>query len=85
MIEQLQLIYEFGPFSLDVGKRRLSRDGQPIPLAPNVRRSSRSWKTPTACSRKTSEFFSSCRYFAGSPWARKDLPRSPVKSLRAAA
>jgi DNA-binding winged helix-turn-helix (wHTH) protein/Tfp pilus assembly protein PilF len=36
MIEQSQLFYDFGPFSLDVGKRLLSRNGQPIQLAPKV-------------------------------------------------
>ena len=28
--------YEFGPFSLDVGRRLLLRAGQPVPLAPKV-------------------------------------------------
>ena len=34
MNEQNQLIYEFGPFSLDVGKRQLVRAGEPVKLYP---------------------------------------------------
>ena len=29
-------IYEFGPFRLEVGERRLLRDGQPVPLRAKV-------------------------------------------------
>ena len=36
MSEQLRPSYEFGPFLLDAGKRRLLRDGEPVPLAPKV-------------------------------------------------
>jgi DNA-binding winged helix-turn-helix (wHTH) protein/Tfp pilus assembly protein PilF len=36
MIEPLPPFYEFGPFSVDPGKRLLLRDGQPVPLAPKV-------------------------------------------------
>jgi Tol biopolymer transport system component/DNA-binding winged helix-turn-helix (wHTH) protein len=36
MSEQSRIGYEFGPFSLDVGKRRLLRDRQPVTLAPKV-------------------------------------------------
>ena len=36
MIEQLPPFYEFGPFSLDAGKRLLLRDGAQVPLAPKV-------------------------------------------------
>ena len=36
MSEQLRTAYEFGPFFLDVAKRRLLRDGEPVPLAPKV-------------------------------------------------
>ena len=36
MIEQLPLFYEFGPFSLDAGKRLLLRAGEPVPMAPKV-------------------------------------------------
>ena len=36
MSEQLQPSYEFGPFSLDAGKRLLLRNGEPVPLAPKV-------------------------------------------------
>jgi TolB-like protein/DNA-binding winged helix-turn-helix (wHTH) protein/tetratricopeptide (TPR) repeat protein len=33
---RVQDAYEFGPFRLDLAKRRLLRDGQPIPLTPKV-------------------------------------------------
>ena len=36
MSEPTQPSYEFGPFSLDAGKRLLLRDGEPVPLAPKV-------------------------------------------------
>jgi DNA-binding winged helix-turn-helix (wHTH) protein/Tfp pilus assembly protein PilF len=36
MIEQSPLFYEFGPFSVDAGKRLLLRNGEPVPLAPKV-------------------------------------------------
>jgi DNA-binding winged helix-turn-helix (wHTH) protein/Tfp pilus assembly protein PilF len=36
MIDQLPQSYEFGPFSVDAGKRRLLRDGEAVPLAPKV-------------------------------------------------
>ena len=36
MIEQSAPFYDFGPFSVDVGKRLLSRNGEPVPLAPKV-------------------------------------------------
>ncbi len=36
MIEQLESSYEFGPFSVDAGKRLLLRNGEPVPLAPKV-------------------------------------------------
>ena len=36
MNEPTQPSYEFGPFSLDAGKRLLSRNGEPVPLAPKV-------------------------------------------------
>ena len=36
MNEQSQPSYEFGPFSLNAGKRLLLRDGEPVPLAPKV-------------------------------------------------
>ena len=36
MIEQSPPFYEFGPFSLNAGKRLLSRNGEPVPLAPKV-------------------------------------------------
>ena len=36
MSEQLRASYEFGPFFLDAGKRRLLRNGEPVPLAPKV-------------------------------------------------
>ena len=36
MSEQPPAIYEFGPFSLDAGKRLLFRHGEPVPLAPKV-------------------------------------------------
>ena len=36
MSEQSRPSYEFGPFSLDAGKRLLLRDGEPVPLAPKV-------------------------------------------------
>ena len=36
MIEQLPPFYEFGPFSVDAGKRLLLRNGEPVPLAPKV-------------------------------------------------
>ncbi len=36
MIEQLPPFYEFGPFSLDAGRRLLLRDGEQVPLAPKV-------------------------------------------------
>ena len=36
MSEQSPAIYEFGPFSLDAGKRLLFRHGEPVPLAPKV-------------------------------------------------
>lgn len=29
-------VYEFGPYSLDVGERRLSHNGQIVPLAPKT-------------------------------------------------
>jgi TolB-like protein/DNA-binding winged helix-turn-helix (wHTH) protein/Tfp pilus assembly protein PilF len=32
----MQLSYEFGPFFVDVSKRRLFRNGEPVPLAPKV-------------------------------------------------
>ena len=36
MIEELPPSYEFGPFSVDAGKRLLLRNGEPVPLAPKV-------------------------------------------------
>lgn len=36
MSEQNQRVYEFGPFRLDVLKRRLSRDGEPVRLTPKA-------------------------------------------------
>lgn len=36
MIEPSTPFYDFGPFSVDAGKRLLSRDGEPVPLAPKV-------------------------------------------------
>jgi DNA-binding winged helix-turn-helix (wHTH) protein/Tfp pilus assembly protein PilF len=36
MIEQLPPFYEFGPFSLDAGRRLLLRDGEQVLLAPKV-------------------------------------------------
>ena len=36
MSEQLRTAYEFGPFFLDVTRRRLLRNGEPVPLAPKV-------------------------------------------------
>ena len=36
MNEPSQPSYEFGPFSLDAGKRLLLRNGEPVPLAPKV-------------------------------------------------
>jgi DNA-binding winged helix-turn-helix (wHTH) protein/Tfp pilus assembly protein PilF len=36
MSEPLPAFYEFGPFSVDAGKRLLLRNGQPVPLAPKV-------------------------------------------------
>ena len=36
MNEQSQPSYEFGPFSLNAGKRLLLRNGEPVPLAPKV-------------------------------------------------
>jgi len=36
MGEAFRPSYEFGPFVLDVGKRRLLRNGDPVPLAPKV-------------------------------------------------
>ena len=36
MSEQSPPSYEFGPFSVDVGKRLLLRNGEPVPLAPKV-------------------------------------------------
>ena len=36
MIEQSPLFYEFGPFSVDAGRRLLLRNGEPVPLAPKV-------------------------------------------------
>jgi TolB-like protein/DNA-binding winged helix-turn-helix (wHTH) protein/Tfp pilus assembly protein PilF len=36
MNEQSQPSYEFGPFSLNAGKRLLLRSGEPVPLAPKV-------------------------------------------------
>jgi DNA-binding winged helix-turn-helix (wHTH) protein/Tfp pilus assembly protein PilF len=36
MFEQLKPSYEFGPFSVDAGKRLLRRNGEPVPLAPKV-------------------------------------------------
>jgi TolB-like protein/DNA-binding winged helix-turn-helix (wHTH) protein/Tfp pilus assembly protein PilF len=36
MSEQLRVSYEFGPFFLDTVKRRLLRNGEPVPLAPKV-------------------------------------------------
>jgi len=36
MIEHLPPFYEFGPFSVDPGKRLLFRNGEPVPLAPKV-------------------------------------------------
>jgi DNA-binding winged helix-turn-helix (wHTH) protein/tetratricopeptide (TPR) repeat protein len=36
MIEQFPLFYDFGPFSVDAGKRLLLRNGEPVPLAPKV-------------------------------------------------
>jgi DNA-binding winged helix-turn-helix (wHTH) protein len=36
MSEPLPRFYEFGPFSVDTGKRLLLRNGEPVPLAPKV-------------------------------------------------
>jgi TolB-like protein/DNA-binding winged helix-turn-helix (wHTH) protein/Tfp pilus assembly protein PilF len=36
MSEQSRPSYEFGPFSVDAGKRLLLRNGEPVPLAPKV-------------------------------------------------
>ena len=36
MTEQSRSSYEFGPFSVDAGKRLLLRNGEPVPLAPKV-------------------------------------------------
>ena len=36
MIEPLPPSYEFGPFSVDAGRRLLLRNGEPVPLAPKV-------------------------------------------------
>src|SRR5678815_5326128 len=36
MSEPLPAFYEFGPFSVDAGKRLLLRHGEPVPLAPKV-------------------------------------------------
>ena len=36
MTERSAPFYDFGPFSVDAGKRLLSRDGEPVPLAPKV-------------------------------------------------
>ena len=36
MNEQSQPSYEFGPFSLNAGKRLLLRNGEPVALAPKV-------------------------------------------------
>ena len=36
MNEPLPASYEFGPFSVDAGKRLLLRNGEPVPLAPKV-------------------------------------------------
>ena len=36
MSEQRRPSFEFGPFSLDAGKRLLLRNGEPVPLAPKV-------------------------------------------------
>ena len=36
MNEPLPASYEFGPFSLDAGKRLLLRNGEPVALAPKV-------------------------------------------------
>jgi TolB-like protein/DNA-binding winged helix-turn-helix (wHTH) protein/Tfp pilus assembly protein PilF len=36
MSEQLRTAYEFGPFFLDVTRRRLLRNSEPVPLAPKV-------------------------------------------------
>jgi TolB-like protein/DNA-binding winged helix-turn-helix (wHTH) protein/Tfp pilus assembly protein PilF len=35
-VSNLRTAYEFGPFLLDVTKRRLLRNGEPVPLAPKV-------------------------------------------------
>jgi DNA-binding winged helix-turn-helix (wHTH) protein/Tfp pilus assembly protein PilF len=36
MIEQLPPFYDFGPFSVDAGRRLLLRNSEPVPLAPKV-------------------------------------------------
>ena len=36
MFEQLPPFYDFGPFSVDAGKRLLLRNGEPVTLAPKV-------------------------------------------------
>jgi TolB-like protein/Tfp pilus assembly protein PilF len=36
MSKPTQMLYEFGPFRLDVAERRLSRNGEPVSLAPKV-------------------------------------------------
>jgi DNA-binding winged helix-turn-helix (wHTH) protein/Tfp pilus assembly protein PilF len=36
MTDPSQLSYEFGPFSLDAGKRLLLRNGEPVPVTPKV-------------------------------------------------
>ena len=55
MSEQSPAIYEFGPFSLDAGKRLLFRHGEPVPLAPKVLDTLIAWsRTAPAWSRRTS-------------------------------
>lgn len=36
MVRQQKHLYEFGPFALDAGERRLLRDGAPVSLAPKA-------------------------------------------------
>ena len=36
MSSQVKHLYEFGPFRLDPLKRRLLRDGEPVPLTPKA-------------------------------------------------
>ncbi len=36
MNQHLKRYYEFGPFSLDTGKRLLVHNGEPVPLAPKI-------------------------------------------------